>query len=311
MDTTDVTGHIGTEVRGLSLSAATDAEIEALRQLVAERGMLFFRDQALTLEEHVRLGTRFGTLHVHPAAAADPRYPEAMQVFTEPDSTSVAGESWHSDVTCDELPPALSILHMFDVPETGGDTLWASSYRAYETLSEPIQRMLERLEAEHSSAHYYKPPLRFRAGWRYAPRGGPPGRDDTSVDGAAGPLRQLDVHDVVARPAPERKRSASEDALRPRRPRRRFPGSTSLGAQYPRDLGQQVHPAPRSLGLLPRAQARPSYYDEERASGIRCLTPAASPSLLFAMPGVLSTVSAVGEDRQVAIPHFGQADFLW
>ena len=155
MDTTDVTGHIGTEVRGLSLSAATDAEIEALRQLVAERGMLFFRDQALTLEEHVRLGTRFGTLHVHPAAAADPRYPEAMQVFTEPDSTSVAGESWHSDVTCDELPPALSILHMFDVPETGGDTLWVSSYRAYETLSEPIQRMLERLEAQHSSAHYY------------------------------------------------------------------------------------------------------------------------------------------------------------
>ena len=41
MDTTDVTGHIGTEVRGLSLSAATDAEIEALRQLVAERGMCF------------------------------------------------------------------------------------------------------------------------------------------------------------------------------------------------------------------------------------------------------------------------------
>ena len=155
MDTTDVTVHIGTEVAGILLNSATDDEIEALKRLVAERGVLFFRRQAMTLAEHVEFGRRLGPLHFHPAADSAPGHPEAMRVFTEPDSTSVAGESWHSDVSCDEAPPALSILHMALVPKTGGDTLWASTYSAYETLSVPIRELIEGLEARHSSAHYY------------------------------------------------------------------------------------------------------------------------------------------------------------
>jgi taurine dioxygenase len=155
MEMTDVTVHVGTEVAGISLNSATDDEIETLKHLVAERGVLFFRRQDMTLAEHVELGRRFGPLHFHPAADSAPGHPGAMRVFTEPDSVSVAGETWHTDVSCDEAPPALSILHMADVPKTGGDTAWASTYLAYETLSVPIQQLIEGLKARHSSAHHY------------------------------------------------------------------------------------------------------------------------------------------------------------
>ena len=155
METIDVTGHIGTEVRGVQLAAASDAEIKALIELVAQRGVLFFRSQTMTLEDHIAVGRRFGELHVHPAHDVEPGYPEAMRVFTGPESTFIAGESWHSDVTCDERPPALSLLHLNEVPETGGDTLWASTYRAYESLSEPLRHFLETLEASHTSADHY------------------------------------------------------------------------------------------------------------------------------------------------------------
>jgi taurine dioxygenase len=52
-----------------------------------------------------------------------------------------------------------SILYMTEVPpEGGGDTLFANTYRAYETLSEPIREMLQGLTALHDSskAHYYR-----------------------------------------------------------------------------------------------------------------------------------------------------------
>ena len=155
MQSVDVTTHIGSEVVGVQLTSATDERIQQLTRLVAERGVLMLRDQEMTVPEQVELGARFGPLHIHSAADAAPGHPEAMQIFTSPESTFVAGETWHSDVSCDEFPPALSILHMEEVPPTGGDTLWASTYVAFETLSPPIQQLLEGLNALHTSAQQY------------------------------------------------------------------------------------------------------------------------------------------------------------
>ena len=163
MKTRDLTGHIGTEVLGVDLRVVSDGEVDAIQRLAAERGVLIFRNQPLNIPEHIEFGRRLGQLHVHPAADGEPGYPEAMKVFTDEESETVAGETWHSDVSCDERPPALSILHMKDVPSRGGDTVWASTYRAYDTLSEPIRVLVDGLKAVHSSSRYYlrrygKPP---------------------------------------------------------------------------------------------------------------------------------------------------------
>src|SRR5262249_35078378 len=72
-------------------------------------------------------------------------------------STWVAGEDWHSDVSCDAEPPMGSILYLTATPpDGGGDTMFANMYQAYETLSEPIRRMLDGMTAVHDGEHVYR-----------------------------------------------------------------------------------------------------------------------------------------------------------
>ncbi|MEX0683516.1 MAG: TauD/TfdA family dioxygenase [Dehalococcoidia bacterium] len=151
----DYNHHIGTELRGLRLLDLDDAAIEEIRQLAAERGVLFFRDQAMTLDQQVELGRRLGTLHVHPAAKGPEGYPEVLLVHTDADSKYTAGETWHTDVSCEEQPPALSMLRVEVIPSVGGDTLWSSMYAAYDLLSDPMKEFLSARQAIHTSDQVY------------------------------------------------------------------------------------------------------------------------------------------------------------
>jgi taurine dioxygenase len=114
----------------------------------------------MSMEQHKEFGRRFGPLHVHPNAPITfPEHPEILVIKADENSKHVAGEEWHTDVSCDLEPPMGSILYLTEVPpEGGGDTLFANMYRAYDTLSEPIRQMLQGLTALHDSskAHYYR-----------------------------------------------------------------------------------------------------------------------------------------------------------
>ena len=79
-----------------------------------------------------------------------------MIIHADETSKRVAGESWHSDVSCEEEPPLGSILRIHTLPETGGDTLFASMYAAYDALSEPMKAFLSGLHAVHDGAPYYR-----------------------------------------------------------------------------------------------------------------------------------------------------------
>ena len=152
------TPHCGAEVAGIDLSAPLDSEtLRALELALAEHGVLFFRDQSMTPDQHKALGRRFGELHFHPAYPdLLEGHPEIMVIKADANSKYVAGEDWHSDVSCDEEPPLGTILHMHVVPPVGGDTLFASMYAAYETLSAPLRGMLEGMTAIHDGEPYYR-----------------------------------------------------------------------------------------------------------------------------------------------------------
>ena len=79
-----------------------------------------------------------------------------MIIHADEKSKQVAGEEWHSDVSCDAEPPLGTVLHMHEVPEVGGDTLFASAYAAYDRLSAPMQGMLEGLTAIHDGESRYR-----------------------------------------------------------------------------------------------------------------------------------------------------------
>ena len=151
----DLNKNIGTELRGIKLLSLNDDEIAEVKQLLAERGVLVFRDQPMTLPQQIELGRRFGKLHVHPAFAHK-EHPEALRIHADADSSYAAGEAWHTDVSCDLEPPGISMLRIEVVPSAGGETAFASMYKAFEDLSKPNQDLLLGLEAIHTGDLPYR-----------------------------------------------------------------------------------------------------------------------------------------------------------
>ena len=146
---------IGAEIFGVDLSKQlSNRQFEEIHLALMENLVVFFRDQKLSIEQHKAFGAHFGKLHVHPnAPKAVPEHPEILVIKADDTSKRVAGEAWHSDVTCDEEPPMGSILYIQEVPpEGGGDTMFANMYAAYESLSEPMRNLLGGLTGIHDSS---------------------------------------------------------------------------------------------------------------------------------------------------------------
>ena len=150
------TPSVGAHVSGVQLSDLDDATFDEIRRALLEHCVLFFRDQQMTVEQHISFGRRFGELDIHPAAANGTGHPEILVIHADENSSRANGEAWHSDVSCLPEPPMGSILHIHDVPPTGGDTLFANMYAAYDALSERMKTYLEGLRAWHSGEHIYR-----------------------------------------------------------------------------------------------------------------------------------------------------------
>lgn len=152
-----VTPHCGALVEGVDLAQDDGPDYAALAVALAHHGVLFFRDQQLTPPRLKELGRRFGPLHLHPAW---PRlvegHPEVMEIYTDEHSTRIAGEDWHTDVSCEAKPPLGTLLYITETPAVGGDTLFASMYAAYEALSAPLKGLLEGLTAVHDGERVYR-----------------------------------------------------------------------------------------------------------------------------------------------------------
>jgi alpha-ketoglutarate-dependent taurine dioxygenase len=248
---------IGAEIEGVDLSKPlSDRQVGEIRQAWMDHVVIAFRDQNLTVEQHLDFGRLFGELHVHPATLQPEDHPEILVVHADENSTRVAGEDWHTDVSCEEEPPMGSLLYMSEVPpDGGGDTLFASMYEAYETLSEPIKKMLIGLSAIHDGKAVYD-----RPGYR---EDRAPHRSNPSRDRAPVAVREPRLHDPDRGAEPGRERRDSPDALSARGdPRAR--NEVSLGAQNARLLGQPVRPAPGAMGLLPEPASRPEGDDQGR-----------------------------------------------
>ena len=152
-----LTPHTGAAVHGIDLSAEIpQTVVDEIESLLVTYGVVFFRDQQLTRDQHRTLGARFGQLHIHPAAPAPEGFPEILIIHADAKGKGVAGTGWHSDVSCDPQPPAASMLYMKSMPAVGGDTLFSNMYAAYDALSDSLKSYLEGLTAVHSGADVYR-----------------------------------------------------------------------------------------------------------------------------------------------------------
>ena len=151
-----VSGALGAEILGIDLSREVDGELFGqIRQAYDDYGVIFFRDQSLTPDQHVAFAERWGAINVNRFFQPVAGYPMIAEVRKEPHQKTNIGSNWHTDHSYDEVPAMGSILYAREVPEVGGDTLFASMVKAYEALSPGFQAMLESLKALHSSRHVF------------------------------------------------------------------------------------------------------------------------------------------------------------
>lgn len=149
-------GAVGAHVTGADLTAPLDdGDVVRLRDALGEHGVLFFRDQELTPEQHIAFGGRFAPINVNRFFATVPGFPAIAEVRKDPDQTRNIGGGWHTDHSYDQIPALGSVLLARETPKRGGDTLFASMFAAYDGLSDGLKQTLCGLQAWHSSRHVF------------------------------------------------------------------------------------------------------------------------------------------------------------
>jgi taurine dioxygenase len=157
---------VGLEVRGVDLSQdLADDDFARIEKAFDDNGLLIFRGQRLTEEQHIRFSRRFGELVVPVLTQyLHPKYRDIFIVSNVvEDGRSIgsndAGQFWHTDMSYSPRPARGSLLYAREVPmENGkarGDTQFSSMYAAYEALPEPMKRRLEGLTAIHGYGERY------------------------------------------------------------------------------------------------------------------------------------------------------------
>jgi taurine dioxygenase len=156
LDVRPVGPAVGAEILGVDLGGPLPGEtLRAVRETLADRGVVFFRDQVLTPEQHIAFARQFGDININRFFAKMPEHPEIALVAKEKHHTRNIGGGWHTDHSYDLAPALGSVLYAREVPPMGGDTLFASMYAAYDALSDGLKQTLAGLRAVHSSRHVF------------------------------------------------------------------------------------------------------------------------------------------------------------
>ncbi len=162
LEVAPIAGALGAEIVGIDLTQPLDEPtFGAIRQAFHDHSVIFFRDQAITPEQHIAFARRFGPINVNRFFTPVDGHAEIAEVRKEPDQKKNIGEAWHTDHSYDEIPALGSMLVARDVPDHGGDTMFASMYAAYDALSDGMKHMLGGLRAVHSSRHIFGPEARY------------------------------------------------------------------------------------------------------------------------------------------------------
>ena len=147
---------VGAYVSNLDLSRPASNNVTGLlRQALGEHGVLFFRGQNISPEQHIAFAESFGAINVNRFFPAIDGFPQIAQVKKEPAENKVIGSKWHTDHSYDKLPAMGSILVSRTTPQRGGDTVFSNMFLAFEHLSDGLKKTLMTLNALHSSRHVF------------------------------------------------------------------------------------------------------------------------------------------------------------
>tara|TARA_B100002052_G_scaffold265257_1_gene261684 strand:+ start:212 stop:1039 length:828 start_codon:yes stop_codon:yes gene_type:complete len=147
-----LSGACGAEITGIDLRDTSDGNIKIIKGLLFEHKVIFFRNQDITHQEQIDLSKCFGPIEIHPYVKGIEDHPEILRIIKEPQEQNNWGEGWHSDVSFYPEPTMATILKSIEIPPVGGDTMFANTELAYDTLDKNLKKQIEGKTAIHSSS---------------------------------------------------------------------------------------------------------------------------------------------------------------
>jgi len=152
-----LTGAVGAEVVGADLGALDGHALVDVRRLLCEREVVVFRDQSLSPRSQSEFSDRLGPSAEVPFVETMIDFPHVIRVVKEADEGAAFnfGGAWHSDFSFQVEPPSFTVLAAVDVPQWGGDTVFASMTAAWMALGPQMRERLTSLEAVHTARDAY------------------------------------------------------------------------------------------------------------------------------------------------------------
>ncbi len=159
MQITPLSPHVGVEIAGVTGAAAFDARVVGERRRLLDRhGVVVFREAAIDDDMLLPFSANFGRLVVSPTGEHD--RPEIQTITMHPAATNLALAAyrrgnflWHIDGVTDQLPQKGTVLSAREIGNSGeGGTEFATTYAAYDALSDDDKRLIDDLQVGHSFA---------------------------------------------------------------------------------------------------------------------------------------------------------------
>ena len=159
MEITPSNGPCGAEVRGIDLrDPLSPSAVDQIRRAWLDHHVLSFPDQALSDDDLERFTLYFGPFGDDPFIAPIPGREHVIAVHRRAEERgSIFAESWHTDWSFLETPPAGTCLYGKIIPPSGGETLFADQHLALERMPDDLRRRLEGRRAVHSARVAYSP----------------------------------------------------------------------------------------------------------------------------------------------------------
>jgi len=151
---TSLAGNIGAEISGVDTGdVLSDGAVAQVRQALLDHKVVFLRGQSLDYARQVAFAERLGPLTLgHPTLVSPPDQPLLEEIDSRKGGRA---NHWHTDVTFVDRPPAFTLLHAVVIPPVGGDTLWANTVTAYQSLPSELRELADRLRIVHTNDYDY------------------------------------------------------------------------------------------------------------------------------------------------------------
>ena len=137
-----LSGALGAAITGVNVAQMSDETFGDIHQALLDYGVIVIRDQNITTGQQVEFAKRWNDVHTHPYLKGLDEHPEIIEIVKEPHERGGFGAHWHTDQIFTPAPAMATMLYAKEVPEVGGDTMFASMHAAYDALSEGMKTML-------------------------------------------------------------------------------------------------------------------------------------------------------------------------